>query len=320
MVTTYATRKTRNSSSTLQQQTSLIPSSAKGSMGHSSDGGNTEKKVYKYRGGSYEIIGDEEPEWLESGGQVQEDKRKRRRTAERLDLREGSVTTDSTASDHQLDQLEPEICFVEKILAEDYNYNNSGKLYYLLKWVPYQLHSATWEPLEHILEHISIELWEQEKILVQEGKVKPFDIAEFNSASTKYWDEQVDCHERKRKRRRMRGLSVSPDDERYWIADRRMLRKQRLEWERDENHKNEAEKDTKVEVDIDPDNKPHNDPHPNANALHTAPPPTPCIHRRSPPPQQTGRPLPNLMATNQHDANLLPNFATPSKLDTEELA
>ncbi|KAK4550560.1 hypothetical protein LTR36_000139 [Oleoguttula mirabilis] len=117
-----------------------------------------------------------------------------------------SVATDSTQASEDQDTYN-----VEKILAEDNDYEGNGTTAYLLKWERYPLYEASWEPPENIVDEVLLQQWEQQKRLVRAGKADPYDIGEWDRALESFFNEGVERRRRRKEKRRKRGIPVSPD-------------------------------------------------------------------------------------------------------------
>ncbi|KAK5118605.1 hypothetical protein LTR85_008070 [Meristemomyces frigidus] len=119
-----------------------------------------------------------------------------------------SVATDTTQGSEQQESYN-----VEKILAEDSDYEGTGQRAYLLKWERYPLYRATWEPPDNIDDDILVQQWEEHKRLVRAGKATAFDLAEFDRALNRWYSEGVERQRRRKEKRRKRGIPVSPNKE-----------------------------------------------------------------------------------------------------------
>lgn len=124
-----------------------------------------------------------------------------------------SIATDSTAES----TLSREEYDVEKVLLEVPG--DEGQMYYLLKWVGYPLHEATYEPVEHIRVPSILEEWEQTKRRVVNGEEAPFDPEDFLGAVEAAQAKKEDRKRRRKAKRRRLGIpALASKDERANVA------------------------------------------------------------------------------------------------------
>ncbi|KXT05919.1 hypothetical protein AC578_378 [Pseudocercospora eumusae] len=117
-----------------------------------------------------------------------------------------SINTTSTALSEEQDVYE-----VEKVLAEERSIDD-GVMRYLIKWTGYPLSQSTWEPIDNIQGEEILKEWAQQKQLVREGKVKPFNVDDFDAAVEEDLAIKDEKNRRRKAKKRKRGIPVSSDE------------------------------------------------------------------------------------------------------------
>ncbi|KAF7194335.1 Chromo domain-containing protein 1 [Pseudocercospora fuligena] len=118
-----------------------------------------------------------------------------------------SINTTSTVLSEEQDVYE-----VENVLAEERSIDD-GVMRYLIKWAGYPLSQSTWEPIDNIQGEEIMKQWSQHKQLVREGKVKPFNVDDFDAAVEEDLAIKDEKNRRRKAKKRKRGIPVSSDEE-----------------------------------------------------------------------------------------------------------
>ncbi|KAK3067818.1 hypothetical protein LTR53_015080 [Teratosphaeriaceae sp. CCFEE 6253] len=118
---------------------------------------------------------------------------------------------DSVASDTTKDSEEDEdvIYDVDKVLAEDSDFEGSGETRYLISWADYSIDRATWEPKDHIETISVLKEWAERKRRLRSGEEKPFDLDAWIAIKETLAEEKLERARRRKLKRRRRGQPVS---------------------------------------------------------------------------------------------------------------
>ncbi|KAK3067469.1 hypothetical protein LTR53_015652 [Teratosphaeriaceae sp. CCFEE 6253] len=118
---------------------------------------------------------------------------------------------DSVASGTTKDSEEDEdvIYDVDKVLAEESDFEDSGETRYLISWADYSIDRATWEPKDHIETVSVLKEWAERKRRLRRGEEKPFDLDAWIAIKETLAEEKLERARRRKLKRRRRGQPVS---------------------------------------------------------------------------------------------------------------
>lgn len=127
------------------------------------------------------------------------------RTVTKQSLRddEDSISITST---QESETNEERSYVVDRILAEQDD--GEGNIFYLIKWEGYQLLASTWEPAENIESQATLDVWDDEKMLVDRGYSKAFDVAAFDEEVKNLALAKAERKERRKAKRERLGLAA----------------------------------------------------------------------------------------------------------------
>ena len=113
---------------------------------------------------------------------------------------EDSISLASTASSEVVEEYN-----VERILDEQMDLD-TGVPSFLVKWENYPLHESTWEPAENFSSDIMLNHWRRRKVLIEQGREKPFDLQNFYELEERARNQQEERKERRAAKKLRLGL------------------------------------------------------------------------------------------------------------------